>query len=377
MATAAQRRRAELAVRKLSGIDDARPYYGAGGAVSHANVATAGGLPRRMPAVPGVFSIQRGRTPNEADIRRYMLSAGMGDPNAIGPIRNRPMQLPQRVDAGSSYQQRIAANRPQELSLTEQAFADAMAQNQRAFDETLNRYGQIVSGRLGVHDRAMSEAENWGKAQAKLNEERAREALDSQMAALEASGIANSNVLPAFAQRNARDLALTQQALSEAVSNRKIGYDTSLSDEVYDAVERRNDIPPDTNQLISLAMEYEKQQAAAGENGDLRRQIDEIKNSIRQGRAPRRSFRSIRPVMGGIAPVFMNAGSMGYGMPQLVSLGPRTSNRYPRRRAPEEYAAIANAVAKRRNASGSPNQILTTPQYRQPLNLYPTQRAYA
>lgn len=372
MATAAQRRRAELAVRQLSGIDDARPYYGAGGAVSHANVATAGGLPRRMPAVPGVFSIQRGRTPNEADIRRYMLSAGMGDPNAIGPIRNRPMQLPQRVDAGSSYQQRIAANRPQELSLTEQAFADAMAQNQRAFDETLNRYGQIVSGRLGVHDRAMSEAENWGKAQAKLNEERAREALDSQMAALEASGIANSNVLPAFAQRNARDLALTQQALSEAVSNRKIGYDTALSDEVYDAVERRNDIPPDTNQLISLAMEYEKQQAAAGENGDLRRQIDEIKNSIRQGRAPRRSSRSIRPVMGGIAPVFMNAGSMGYGMPQLVSLGSRTSNRYPRRRSPEEYAAV-----NLRNSAGSRKQILTPPQYRQPLNLYPTQRAYA
>lgn len=284
----------------------------------------AGARPMRpaAPQDPNRFDMMFGADPTPDHVMRFMKLHTPAAPlqrGGVAPvIAQPPAAAPVDAGAGSAG-----------AGLVEQAFAQSAANKQRARDENLKRYDQVVGGKLGLHDRAMAEVPNWGEYQRKVNEEKAKEALDNQIGQLTASGIANSNVIPAFSQRNARDLGMAQQALSERVSDRKISFDTSLTNDLLAAVERRNDTAPDDTDLVRLAMEYERagaerqQQQAAQAQAAAR--ANELQRQPAQS-APRRG------VQGGVAFAGPNplqlAGGMLYGAwPQAQEVQQQQSQR--------------------------------------------------
>lgn len=316
---------------------------------------TSGGLARGdRPMFEGEFNVRAGQDPTDAQVMAYIEATG-GDPAAK---KLRKMLDRSKSDNGrEAMRKRLqgqASATTQGSSVIDQMLADARSQVDKANAANEARYAEVKGSNQALYDRTMGEVDNWGGVQSKLNEERAAESLSEQKAYLAARGLSNSNVLPAFQARNDRDLALTQQDLSERKSARRIGYDADLTNNANAFIERRNDIAPDMAPYYNIATQY----AAAG-GGQQPAQSAGVKKLKQRGRqtnpmnallASRRGAQ-LQSQVGGVYGNVLGAGrqlTAGTGQPFY------TSNRYPTRRSPEEYAA----VAANRDAQGT--QLLPT-----------------
>jgi hypothetical protein len=272
------------------------------------------------------LSVAFGTTPTTADVDKFVAMTG-GNPytQQMQAARGMPGSLGQRGAAGAMVGQAGGNGQPTEPDLFQQTMQSVLADNQRAREENLKRYDEVKGMYGDLGQRNQERIGNWGLAQAELNAERASESLGNQQAYLASRGLANSTILPAFMQRNARDLALQQQALSEARDNRMLQSDTSDTERLGSFIERRNDVGPDTGQLLQMALEY-------GRSGDgegmaaLQQEIDSLRNGMGQGGysplynvpGPRGGVQFV-DLFGGQTPVGNYLGGMQQRAPQQVA----------------------------------------------------------
>ena len=248
MATKAQRvqqnyEALQREMRKIAGVDGGRRQWGY---FNRPNI-TAGGQALAPQPFPGTMNVKFGQTPTDAEVKANLMRLGLGGgpaPRQGAPAATTPVgaQAAPAAPAGSS--------------MLEKLISDAQAKEEEANYQNQLRYDQVLNNQNQLYGRTMGEVDNWGNTQKQLNDEKAAETLSAIKADMAARGIANSNVTPAFQQRNARDLALTQQDLSERKSARRIGYDTALTQDQNAFIERRNDVGPDQNALMQLALQY-------------------------------------------------------------------------------------------------------------------------
>jgi len=343
MATKAQRAQQnyqalQREMRKIAGVDGGRRQWGY---FNRPNI-TAGGQARGPQQFPGTMNVQFGMTPTDAEVKANLMRLGLGGgpaPRQAQPAATMPVgvQAAPAAPAGSSMLEKLIAD-------SQEKEDEANQQNQLRYDQVLNNQNQL-------YGRTMGEVDNWGNVQKQLNDEKAAETLSAIKADMAARGIANSNVTPAFQQRNSRDLALTQQDLSERKSARRIGYDTALTQDQNAFIERRNDVGPDQNALMQLALQYGQ---SGNGTGTLPAQAGQQKP------APPKKPR-YRPSQGapvGYGPAikammmanqmqgnFMGQlggamGSMGLGQFAGMPMASYQSNRYPTQRSKEDYAAM-------------------------------------
>ena len=248
MATKAQRvqqnyEALQREMRKIAGVDGGRRQWGY---FNRPNI-TAGGQALAPQPFPGTMNVKFGQTPTDAEVKANLMRLGLGGGPA--PRQGQPAATnPVGVQA--------APGAPTGSSMLEKLIADSQAKEEEANYQNQLRYDQVLNNQNTLYGRTMGEVDNWGNTQKQLNDEKAAETLSAIKADMAARGIANSNVTPAFQQRNARDLALTQQDLSERKSARRIGYDTALTQDQNAFIERRNDVGPDQNALMQLALQY-------------------------------------------------------------------------------------------------------------------------
>jgi hypothetical protein len=228
-------------------------------------------------------SFQSGRAPSDADVHRYIKSIG-GNP-FLAELASRGQQAQAQVPAPGpvtaplrGYKQYLAQSQDQQAQAgtlgptMDPVLMSMMMGSMQAAEEAkqanLARYAEAHGGYTDLRNRGLAEIDNWGGVQEQLLNERAAEALSGQQAMLADRGMANSNILPAFAARNARDLALEQLALSEKKSQRKLDTDVGLTKELLGVVERRNDTADTSAQaMMNMAMQYAASGAGKGFGG--------------------------------------------------------------------------------------------------------------
>ena len=306
---------------------------------------TAGGFSKPDQSRPGTLDVQFGVTPSDYEVQQNLMRLGM----AGGSPSRRPAPQSPMTPVGAQ----TAPAAPAGPSLFEKLVADSQAKEDEANRQNQLRYDQVLGSQDALYDRTMGEVDNWGNVQRQLNDEKAAETLSAIKADMAARGIANSNVTPAFQQRNARDLALTQQDLSERKSARRIGYDTALTQDQNAFIERRNDVGPDQNALMQLALEYgrsgngtgslpQAQQAAAAPKKKRYKPINQVPMS--GGVSPWQAQQMSQQILGGFNNGAMgmmqaarsNAGAMmgAWGVSATPGI---TSNAYPGSRGYAEY----------------------------------------
>lgn len=221
-----------------------------------------------------------GQTPSDADVMRYINE----NVDSLRPAQGAAAQGPaaqggswggSRQGVDGMFGGGSLTGSPLLDQLFQQAELDRLRKNvvndkrERNIDDIYrDRERQADTELTALRDRAMGEVDNWGGVQAKLNEEAAKSALARQRTNLNAAGFNLSSHMPAFDARNARDLALVQQDLSEKKSDRKIRYDSQLTGNLAQTraqlagdraafLERPSDQGGiDANQLAQLAMAY-------------------------------------------------------------------------------------------------------------------------
>lgn len=339
---------------------------------------TAGGFSKPDQSRPGTLDVQFGVTPSDYEVQQNLMRLGM----AGGSPSRRPAPQSPMTPVGAQ----TAPAAPAGPSLFEKLVADSQAKEDEANRQNQLRYDQVLGSQDALYDRTMGEVDNWGNVQRQLNDEKAAETLSAIKADMAARGIANSNVTPAFQQRNARDLALTQQDLSERKSARRIGYDTALTQDQNAFIERRNDVGPDQNALMQLALEYGRSGNGTGS----------LPQAQQQAAAPKRRYQPINqvPFAGGVSPwqaqqmaQGIAGGYMSGFMSPMSAVGAAmqrgpgsyasailsgnrmspgvTSNRYPTQRTPEEYANIQEQQNERKMWESGKRML---PTYRQPVS---------
>lgn len=332
MATKAQRvqqnyEALQREMRKIAGVDGGRRQWGY---FNRPNI-TAGGQALAPQPFPGTMNVKFGQTPTDAEVKANLMRLGLGGGPA--PRQGQPAATnPVGVQA--------APGAPTGSSMLEKLIADSQAKEEEANYQNQLRYDQVLNNQNQLYGRTMGEVDNWGNTQKQLNDEKAAETLSAIKADMAARGIANSNVTPAFQQRNARDLALTQQDLSERKSARRIGYDTALTQDQNAFIERRNDVGPDQNALMQLALQY-------GQSGNGTGTLPQPAATAPQPRYQPQQQAPVGGVSGQQAMMMANQmqgnflggmGMMGGGMPAMAY----TSNRYPTKRKPKTPAKSSN-----------------------------------
>lgn len=140
----------------------------------------------------------------------------------------------------------------------QQAYDDALSlEYQRKMDEANQknetRYLDILEGRYGTRDRVLDDLATYGQNEIANANQRYKDAISRAEAGVYSRGLGGSPGilsgarLPVEAQRG-RELA----DINNNILNRRVNADIGLSDSIYDFMERRNDVPPDLNQLIAL-----------------------------------------------------------------------------------------------------------------------------
>jgi hypothetical protein len=331
------------------------PYYQGGtGPSGH----DAGGMPvGPRPTFAGEQTVKYGVDPTPAEVAKYVEETG-GDPYAakLKKVMERSKSDKSRESLRQRLQNTAGAQGSSQQSVVDQMLGDVKAKIDEANAANDARYDEVKGSNQALYGRVMGEVDNWGGVQSQLNEENAAESLSNQKAYLAARGLSNSNVLPAFQARNDRDLALTQQDLSERKSARRIAYDTDLTNNANAFIERRNDIAPDMAPYYNIALQYAKSGA-----GQQQEPVPELRKPKRGGRRPSSVNALLASRRGAQLQASVGNAYSGALSPPSYYSGPAyTSNRYPTRRTPEEYAA----VAANRNAPGQ--QLLPT--YQRPVS---------
>ena len=400
--------------RYQNGFDRAQQYFdyvrqmlmmgtGVGGAPSPMN---PGGFVQSMD--PGLMSsnsprnmngmqIARGTTPSDAQVLSHIAATGgnpfLQDPLTASQAASRGMPAnnnPVGGYGGSTF----STGDPlmdQYLARVEQEQLKANLvndQRERNVDAIYkDRERQADAELTAMRDRVMGEVDNWGGVQEKLNAERAASALAQQRANLAASGFDMSTHMPAFAARNARDLALTQQDLSEKKSDRRVRYDSQLTADLARMraqlagdraafLERPTDNGPDMGQAMQLAMQYGAGNSGQGFAGGGPTPSQYSGGGMSGGSTPPAYASGLgfmqMPSPVSMAPAWFGGGGQVQPQPQQFSYeGPQSSNTMGVARQQAKAAARDRRIADRRAAGaflpGAQRRALA---YSQPFRLF-------
>lgn len=116
-----------------------------------------------------------------------------------------------------------------------------------------SRYLDILAGRTDTRNRVLGDLKTFGQSQISDANDRYK-SLNSQMQAdIYSRGFGGSPSMLNSANRsseNARDRELNR--INDDIINRRVAADASQSEGIAGFMERRNDVPPDLNQLIQL-----------------------------------------------------------------------------------------------------------------------------
>lgn len=135
------------------------------------------------------------------------------------------------------------------------------AQQRRAEEANEQRYRDILSGHGSAYDRNMATLDGMGESErASLNRRHdASQGRNTQEAI--SRGLGGTTVLPGMRTLTERERTQDLGDLDERLRRERIGLDTQLSGNTLSFMERREDVAPDPNALINLAM-------ALGQAGD-------------------------------------------------------------------------------------------------------------
>jgi hypothetical protein len=206
---------------------------------------------------PGEFSIRGHQMPQDAEVTKYIEFTG-GNPylKKMDMLKRATGAAQSMMGGLGGTPGSVGAAAPDPSEMFKQVMASAQGKMDEANAANIARYDEGHGELSGVRARNQDRVQNWGHAASEDVNERMQEALDQQTAQLNATGIGNSNVLPAFQQRNARDNAREQQRISEMRDSRASEYDTRDTGNLVGFVERREDTGPDYNSLLSMAMQH-------------------------------------------------------------------------------------------------------------------------
>ena len=330
-------------LRKLAGVSGSRPQRG----YFPSRGYTAGGAPKMDATRPGTFDVQFGIEPSDADVQAFIRSMG-GNPfakKAQGRSVGRSNSTPLAGGTAPAPEQGESIR-----ALIERMAADVKSQQDAANAANEARYGEVKQSNADLYGRVMGEVDNWGGVQQKLNEERAKESMGNIRGNLAARGLTDSTIGDAFQARNDRDLALTQQDLSERKSARRLGYDIDLTNNANSFIERRTDKGPDNTALLALsaklgeaeAYRKGKMEAAAQRRGTRSRGRSNQPSYLGpQGVSPAYAAMLAQQMYGNYAGQMNNAASMM----GVRNYGPHIgSNRYPTPRGTRMAAGAARTA---------------------------------
>lgn len=272
--------------RNRMGGGASRSSWGQGGAADHRRAMQYNDLrsqgftdaqARSMVDNGGVGG-QYGADPTDPQLMQWAQTVAATDPQISGVLQQMNSQPGASRPGRSSRGQAADAGWSTGDPLLDRYLADVQAKSDLANltnDQVERNVDDIYRERerqadvelTGLRDRVMARADNWSKAQEQINKERAAEALDEQRANLAARGLDMSSRDAAFMARNARDLALAQQDLSERRDARAINYDLQTTDNLAKMraqlagdraafQERPMNQGPDMGQAMQLVMQY-------------------------------------------------------------------------------------------------------------------------
>lgn len=343
---------------KLHGVDGSRRQWQYNPPKSY----TADGLPRVEQQFPGSFNVQYGVYPTEREIVDFQKRMG-GGPKA--PKRRSTAGQGSEFDsvlananapspAGGPQGSAAPKNPYYDLLIEAAAAEDAAVAEANAANEA--RFNRIDQSNIDLYNRTMGEVDNWGNVQSQLNKEQAAESMANVKAFAADRGLGNSNVIPAAQLRSDRDLALVQQDLSERKSNRRIGYDTSLTNNHNDFIERKYDNAPDPSALsqvyaqLGQAEAYRQGREAMAQQtaATNRRQPGSSNNRIRQ--LPALGQGGVSPLQAQMMAANIAGGFNGIGYVPFGFSGGGGGSQV-RRRTSEEYAQIRANIDARNSES--------------------------
>lgn len=321
----------------LAGVNGSRPQRG----YFPGRGSTAGGMAPDNQMRPGTFNVKFGQAPSDADVQAFIRSMG-GNPYANGAQGRSPERSNSTPSAGGTAP--APAGGESIRALIERLAGDYKAQQDAANAANEARYQEVKGSNADLYNRVMGEVDNWGGVQSQLNQEKAKESINNIRANLASRGLTDSTIGEAFAARNARDLALTQQDLSERKSDRRVGYDVNLTNNANNFIERRTDKGPDNSALLALS-------SRLGEAEAYQKGMQQAAAMNRQSRPEQQQPQYMGG--GGVSPEYASMlatqmqnnfmGQLGGAMGQMIPYmgGPAySSSSYPVKRTPEEYAAM-------------------------------------
>ena len=273
--------------------------------------------------------VQRGRTPTEADLDKYMASLG-GNPysgrrksNQFGANKSSDRRRNAVRDAASAKQGERAKS---DLA---KFFDEARKMIDKTNLKNEERYEEILGDLTTRYDHAMARISQFGGSARADLEERAAEGLGNIQAQLSARGLGNSTIMASFMQRSDRDLAREQARISEQQAMREVETGAQLSGDMAAFKERREDVAPDYMGLMELANKYGRggggqEQGGQGYQGGGQQGYQGGYQAPRMV-APQFLGGGAHPYAGGLA--MANMGMNSY----MARANRPASNRYPQR----------------------------------------------
>jgi len=183
----------------------------------------------------------------------------------------------------------------------------------------------------------------------------AKESMGNIRGNLAARGLTDSTIGDAFQARNDRDLALTQQDLSERKSARRLGYDIDLTNNANAFIERRTDRGPDNTALLALSAKLGE--AEAYRKGKMEAAAAAQRRGTRsRGRSNQPPYlgpQGIHPALAAMLATGMQQNFLGglggaMGMMGRGGGGPAyISNRYPTKRSGQLDITVADKICRK------------------------------
>ena len=310
--------------------------------------------------LPGAINLRSNMDPTDEQIKAYMKLMGGSDQQAQQP-------------AATANQGAAPAADNSIASLMAQISQQYQKQMDAANAANEARYSEIKGNKQAQANRVMNEVGNWGNFQKAMNDEKAKETLGNIQANLASRGLGNTTIGDSFRQRNARDLQLTNQDLSERKSDRYVNYDNALSNDYNAFIERKTDKAPEYGQMQALLAKLGEaqayQQAAAARQQQQQASVAAVPQDGGQGmgmgapsqaawnHAGRQAQAMQQQFMGG----FFNRGT------PTMQLG-ISSNAYPHKSAPSDVTAAENEDWLRHLRG---RQFIQAPTQRPPSQLVP------
>lgn len=153
--------------------------------------------------------------------------------------------------------QRMANDQARRDSVQQQGQTDALsAEYQRQQDlqraAVENRYNDILSGLVNTRERVLGDVNQFGQSLiSDTNRDFKKQAGDS-VAALSRAGLLGSTVRSSVESRNQREKQDALRRDQDVLLQNRIAADERTTNRITDTMERRNDMPPNLQQLIDL-----------------------------------------------------------------------------------------------------------------------------